>query len=97
MGEKENRRRNQRRRIFYRDGWQDDHGDWFAMCATGCGAVLSFHSAGTRLRDKTIPGRPDGNIELVCKAGCNPQGALKIQARWRRQAAANAGQAVTHA
>ncbi len=86
MGEKEDRRRNQRRRLFYRDGWQDDQGEWFAMCATGCGAVLSFHRAGTRQHDKTVPGRPDSNIELVCKAGCNPRAALKIQAHWRRRA-----------
>lgn len=84
MGAKEDRRRTQRRRLFRRDGWQDDRGDWFAMCATGCGAVLSWTDAGTRKRDPAIPGRPDANLELICKAGCNPYKAAAVKRAWKR-------------
>lgn len=84
VGAKEERRRNQRRRLFRRDGWQDSRGDWFVMCAKGCGAVLSWEEAGRRKRDHTVAGRPDDNYELICKAGCNPRKADAVKRAWKR-------------
>ena len=90
MGAKEDRRRNQRRRLFQRDGWQDSAGDWFAMCAAGCGAVLSWEEAGRRKRNQTVEGKPDSNYELVCKAGCDPYRAARLKRTWRLNARTDA-------
>lgn len=47
MGDKEDRLRALRRKVFERDGWQDDRGDWFAMCAIpGCEAVVPWFGTG---------------------------------------------------
>lgn len=45
MGEKEDRRRESKRRLFRRDGWQDGDGVWFAMCSFGCADVIGWHEA----------------------------------------------------
>lgn len=70
MGAKEDKRRQRKRRVFYRDGWQDQHGEWFAMCAGGCGVVLSWH---TGVLDLYPIRKADGgtfrhdNVHLVCR------------------------------
>lgn len=47
MGAKEDRLRKLRRTVFQRDGWQDDHGDWYALCAIpGCQEVVSWFGTG---------------------------------------------------
>lgn len=84
MGDKEDRRRNLRRRVFHRDGWQDNAGDWFTMCANGCGTVLSWATAGVQKRDAEGVWHSD-NTDLVCKAGCGQRQAARVKAGWKRQ------------
>jgi hypothetical protein len=66
MGTKEERRRALRRRLFKRDGWQDQHGEWAAMCADGCGTVITWHTSGLQKNDPD--GRwTDDNTCLTCR------------------------------
>lgn len=70
MGLKEDQRRKRRRRVFKRDGWQDEYGSWFVMCALGCGEVLSWHTASLDLYPvrKADGGRYTfDNTRLVCR------------------------------
>lgn len=47
MGEKEDRLRKLRRKVFARDGWQDEHGTWYALCAIPqCEAVVPWFGTG---------------------------------------------------
>lgn len=66
MGEKEDRRRKLRRRVFERDGWQDDSGEWSAMCADGCGTVITWHTSGLRKNDPAGCWT-DSNTRLTCR------------------------------
>lgn len=78
MGEREDRRRESRRRLFRRDGWQDSDGEWFVMCAYGCGDVIGWHEASINMHPTKA--RDGGrytfdNTRLVCRlcaeADCN--------------------------
>lgn len=78
MGLKEERRRNSKRRLFRRDGWQDVDGEWSVMCAFGCGDAISWHEATIDLYPvKACDGGryTFDNTRLVCRpckaAGCN--------------------------
>lgn len=66
MGEKEDRRRKLRRKLFTRDGWQDSDGEWAAMCADGCGTVITWHTSGLRKSDRDGRWTPD-NARLTCR------------------------------
>lgn len=62
-----------KRKAFERDGWQDEHGNWFAMCSFGCGDVLVPKTA--TLDHYPIMKRHGGtyrldNVRLAC-APCN--------------------------
>lgn len=78
MGEQEDRKRERKRRLFRRDGWQDGNGEWFVMCAFGCGDVLGWHEAVINMHPvkKCDGGRYTfDNTRLVCRpcslASCN--------------------------
>lgn len=93
MGHKEEQRRELRRRVFYRDGWQDDHGDWFAMCGYGCGTVLSWLTAGIHKRDSGDRYIFD-NVFITCKTGCSFEKVERNRRRAREKAERKAAQAV---
>lgn len=74
MGEKEDRRRKLKRRVFVRDGWQDSTGEWFVMCAFECGGVISWHTSSMKKKCADGIWTLD-NTHLICvpcySAGCN--------------------------
>lgn len=74
MGYKEDRRRKLKRQLFQRDGWQDSSGEWFVMCAMGCGDIIGWYTS--IMAKKSNDGlRTLDNTLLVCdichRAGCN--------------------------
>lgn len=83
MGVKEDKQRERRRRAFRRQGWQDQHGEWFAMCGCGCGEVLSWNTAVLDLHPiRKMDGgtfRAD-NTHLVCRP-CRTAAAHRDRAR----------------
>lgn len=60
-----------KRRLFARDGWLSEGGVWSALCAFGCGAVLTFETASV---DRyPIPGRAGGRYKLSnARLSCIP-------------------------
>ncbi|AEL98224.1 hypothetical protein PBI_BIGNUZ_62 [Mycobacterium phage BigNuz] len=94
MGLKEDRKRERKRRLFRRDGWQDADGEWFAMCAYGCGTVIGWHEAIINLYPLK---KPDGgrytfdNTRLACRpchtVDCDHTTLPKRRIQQRRAAA----------
>lgn len=82
MGEKEDKRRNRKRRVFKRDGWQDQYGEWFAMCSFDCGEVISWHTSQLNLHP--LKKRDGGtyrfeNTRLACRPCVTKENQLLAQ------------------
>lgn len=68
MGEKEDRLRRLRRKVFERDGWQDDRGNWWAVCGMdGCDQVVPWFGTGLTKVDAAKPRTLD-NMVIRCNA-----------------------------
>lgn len=86
MGEKEERRRELKRRLFRRDGWQDGDGEWFAMCSFGCGDAIGWRESTTDLYPTNTS---DGgrytldNTRLACRS-CRAAGRNHKELRTKR-------------
>lgn len=70
-----------KQRAFKRDGWQDEHGNWFADCAFGCGDILDHRHA--TLDRHPIMGQNGGkytldNVRLAC-APCNSRNKNSVK------------------
>jgi hypothetical protein len=75
--------------LFQREGWQEPDGKWMAMCAFGCGDILSWGMA--TLDRWPIMGKNHGryvweNLRLACKE-CNSRNHNKkiLNAKQRKR------------
>lgn len=73
MGEKEDRLRRLRQKVFERDGWQDKHGTWCALCAVPkCQAVVEWFGTGlVKINPEGL--RTPDNMAVRCNQ-CGRQG-----------------------
>ena len=67
------KKRELKRKLFKRDGWQIEDGTWYADCEFGCGSILEFDTA--TLDRWPVMGKDGGayvmsNLRLACKP-CN--------------------------
>lgn len=79
-----NQRKQRKQRLFQRDGWLDGSDrEWKAVCAFGCGEVLTFETA--TVDRWPVPGRCGGtyriaNTRLAC-GPCNWRDGREAQQR----------------
>lgn len=65
-----------KRRLFKRDGWHDfdpdtGHKRWFALCAFGCGMILTYETA--TIDHYPIPRRRGGGLTMAnTRLACQP-------------------------
>lgn len=81
------KKRELKNKLFKRTGWQDSNGDWFAMCAFGCGDILTFETAS--LDRHPIKGEHGGeyvmsNLRLAC-IPCNSRDRNHKECRRRNK------------